>query len=111
MSANDERPAADQAPPPEPAAGEDAAAPAGTDGGTDLGALPVRLSLDLGNVEMPMSELGALQPGYVFELGEPLDGAPVTLRANDRVIGRGELVLIGDELGVRLTSLQRDGSR
>ena len=63
----------------------------------------------------PFAALGVLVEGAPLvtriALFCPADGAPVTLRANDRVIGRGELVLIGDELGVRLTSLQRDGSR
>ena len=66
--------------------------------------LPVQLGFELGRTEMSIGELADLQPGYVFPLAAALEGSNVTIRANGRVAGRGELVAIGDTLGVRLLS-------
>lgn len=66
--------------------------------------LPVELGFELGRTEMSIGELADLQPGYVFPLAAALEGSNVTIRANGRVAGRGELVAIGDTLGVRLLS-------
>ena len=67
-------------------------------------ALPVQLGFELGRTEMSIGELADLQPGYVFPLAAALEGSNVTIRANGRVAGRGELVAVGDTLGVRLLS-------
>lgn len=77
-----------------------------TGSGLDMHAhnLPVNIEFDLGRVEMSVGELAALQPGYVFALPAHLEGANVTIRANGRVSGRGEMVAVGDTLGVRLLS-------
>lgn len=64
--------------------------------------LPVQLAFDIGRVEIGIGDLAALQPGYVFALPAQLQGANVTIRANGRKTGRGEVVAVGDTLGVRL---------
>ncbi|WP_101926131.1 MULTISPECIES: type III secretion system cytoplasmic ring protein SctQ [Luteimonas] len=66
--------------------------------------LPVQVDFDLGQVELTLGELAGLQPGYVFALPAHLEGANVAIRANGRVAGQGELVAVGDTLGVRLLS-------
>lgn len=66
--------------------------------------LPVELGFELGRTGMSVGELADLQPGYVFPLAAALEGSNVTIRANGRVAGRGELVAVGDTLGVRLLS-------
>src|SRR5690606_34298455 len=66
--------------------------------------LPVQVEFELGRTEMSIGELADMQPGYVFPLATPLEGASVTIRANGRVAGRGELVAVGETLGVRLLS-------
>lgn len=66
--------------------------------------LPVQVEFELGRTEMSIGELADLQPGYVFPLATPLEGASVTIRANGRIAGRGELVAVGETLGVRLLS-------
>jgi type III secretion protein Q len=85
---------------------EAADAGAGADADAAHGArdLPVALEFDLGRVQMSMGELAALQPGYVFALPTHLQGANVIIRANGHVAGRGEVVAVGDTLGVRLLS-------
>lgn len=67
-------------------------------------ALPVLVEFELGRLELTLGELAGLQPGYVFPLPAFVEGANVTIRANGRPSARGELVAVGDTLGVRLVS-------
>ncbi len=63
--------------------------------------LPVSLTFDLGQLELSVAQLRTLGEGYTFELpGEP--DRLVIIRANGREIGCGELVEIGEKIGVRL---------
>ena len=64
--------------------------------------LPVDLVFELGRTELRVGELSQLQPGYVFPLAGALEGANVTIRTNGQAVGQGELVAVGDSLGVRL---------
>ncbi|MGO4259646.1 type III secretion system cytoplasmic ring protein SctQ [Lysobacter sp. TAB13] len=66
--------------------------------------VPVRLEFDLGRLECRYEDLSGFQPGYVFALPSRLEGANVVIRANGRDAGRGEIVAVGDTLGVRLLS-------
>lgn len=76
---------------------------AGTEGGDAVArSLPVQLSFDIGRLEVSVGEMASLQPGYVFALPTQLQGSNVTIRANGRSAGRGEVVAVGDTLGVRL---------
>jgi len=85
---------------------DDDAGAAGEPGSSDAIArnLPVQLAFDIGRTEVSLGELAALQPGYVFPLPAHLEGANVTIRANGRAAGRGEVVAVGSTLGVRLLS-------
>ncbi|WP_092484249.1 type III secretion system cytoplasmic ring protein SctQ [Candidatus Ichthyocystis hellenicum] len=79
-------------------------------GGTSLPApspsdLPVRLTFDVGGRRLKFKDLGAICPGYVFDLGRPLNSA-VSIRANSKIIAEGELVDIDGHLGVSVTSLK-----
>jgi type III secretion protein Q len=73
--------------------------------------IPVSLEFDLGSLSLPLGELAALQPGYVFELPLRLEHARVVIRANGTPIGQGELVAAGDTLGVQLLSIDANGLR
>jgi type III secretion protein Q len=73
--------------------------------------IPVSLDFDLGNLAVPLGELAALKPGYVFELPNSLDTVRVVIRANGTRVGHGELVAVGDVLGVQLLALETDGLR
>jgi type III secretion protein Q len=79
------------------------AAPAG------VGSIPVRIEFAIGEITLPFGELERIEPGYVFEVGRAIDGASVDIRANGRRIGRGQIVAIGDTLGVRITDCGADG--
>lgn len=70
----------------------------------DLGDLEVQLTFELGRQTVELQQLRTITPGYVFPLGRSPDD-PVDIVANGRRIGRGEIVRVGDGLGVRLIRL------
>jgi len=81
------------------------AAPA--DGGADLGRLqnvPVELAVEIGRTRMTIGDALALGIGSVVTVGR-LAGDPVDLLVNGRVIARGEVVAIEEELGLRITEI------
>jgi type III secretion system YscQ/HrcQ family protein len=70
-----------------------------------LNDLEVTVTFSLGHRTIKLGELEAVKPGYVFELDTPLNRATVQLSVNRAVVGVGQLVALGDRLGVRLTRL------
>jgi type III secretion protein Q len=66
--------------------------------------LPVKLVFELGRVDLSLREIRQLAPGAVVALARPLEES-VDVVANGRRIGRGNLIQIGDSLGVRLARL------
>lgn len=75
--------------------------------GADLGRLqnvPVELAIEIGRTRMTIGEALALGPGSIVTVGR-LAGDPVDLLVNGRVIARGEVVAIDEELGLRITEI------
>lgn len=75
--------------------------------GADLGRLqnvPVELAVEIGRTRMTIGEALALGLGSVVTVGR-LAGDPVDLLVNGRVIARGEIVAIEEELGLRITEI------
>lgn len=72
-----------------------------------LDGVPIRLTFDLGDREIPLAELQTLQPGYLFNLGRDPRGS-VNIRANGRLVGEGELVDIEGRIGVCVLRLGTD---
>ena len=64
--------------------------------------MPVTLTVELGRINLPLGRLADLKPGDVLELGRHAR-EPVELTSGGRLIARGELVQIDNELGVRVT--------
>lgn len=71
---------------------------------SDIEAIPVKLNVELGQIDSTLGEVSRLSPGVVLPLASP-PSEPVQLIANGRRIGYGALVRIGDGLGVRVTRL------
>lgn len=69
-----------------------------------LGEVEMTVTVELGRVRLPLRDLLRLQEGSVVEL-ERLAGAPVDVLANGTMIARGDVVVVGDELGVRISEL------
>ncbi len=68
--------------------------------------VPVKVQAVLGRARMPIGDLLALSSGTVLELDRRV-GEPVDIFVNDRLIARGEVVLIDNALGVTLTEIVR----
>jgi flagellar motor switch protein FliN/FliY len=71
--------------------------------------VPVRVSAVLGKKRLSVAELSALAPGAVIELDRRV-GEPIDLYVNDRLVARGELVLVDGVLGVTMTEIVRNGA-
>lgn len=67
----------------------------------DLDDIEISLVFECGRWPITLGALRSISKGYVFELGRPVDGL-VDIVANGVRIGSGDIVRIGDELGVRL---------
>ena len=66
------------------------------------------VSVELGRVRLPLGDLLRLQEGTVIEL-DRIAGTPVDVLANGTAVAKGDVVVIGDELGVRITELVGQG--
>jgi flagellar motor switch protein FliN/FliY len=76
-------------------------------GGDDLGAvydIPVQLSAVLGKATMPVSQLLRLGRGAVVELDRKV-GESIDILVNNRLVARGEVVILDDRLGVTMTEI------
>lgn len=83
----------------------DDAKPAGEAGSIDvLMHVPLRLTAVLGTCRISISDVLKLGTGSIVELDRPA-GGPVDLLVNDKVIGRGAVVAVGEKFGVRITEL------
>ena len=64
------------------------------------------LVVELDRVSVNLDQLVQLAPGQVIGLQRP-PGSPVDLSINGRIVGRGQLVLINGELGVKIITIKR----
>jgi flagellar motor switch protein FliN len=82
----------------------------GTDG-ADLRRLhdvPVELAVEIGRTRMTIGQTLELRPGSVVSLNR-LAGEPVDLLINGKPIARGEVVVIDEEFGLRVTDVVSSG--
>ncbi len=66
--------------------------------------VPVRVSVVLGRTKMPVSDLLRLDTGTVIELDRQV-GEAVEIFINERLVARGEIVLVESKLGVTMTEI------
>ncbi len=66
--------------------------------------IPLRVTAELGRTKMPVSELLNLTQGSVIELNK-LAGEPMEVLVNDKLIARGEAVVVNEKFGIRLTDI------
>lgn len=66
--------------------------------------VPVQVSAVLGRAHMEVGELLRLGPGAVLELDRKV-GEAIDIYVNDRLVARGEVVLIEDKLGITMTEI------
>jgi len=69
-----------------------------------LNNIPVSISVEVGRASLKIKDLMRLSQGAVIEL-ERLAGEPLDLFVNNTLVAQGEVVLVNDRYGVRLTSV------
>ncbi len=69
-----------------------------------LGDVSLTVTVELGKVQMTMRDLLALREGSVIELDQ-IAGGPVDVLVNGKLVARGEVVVVGEELGVRVSAI------
>jgi type III secretion system YscQ/HrcQ family protein len=74
-----------------------------------IGDIPVKLTFNVGETQITFDKLTDIQPGYIFEMNTGLE-KPVEIKANGKSVGMGELVEIGDRLGVRVLEFESSGA-
>jgi flagellar motor switch protein FliN/FliY len=66
--------------------------------------VPVSMTVELGSCLMPMREVLQLGVGSVVQL-DKLASAPVELLVNHKLIARGEVVVVEDRFGIKVTEI------
>ncbi len=82
-------------------------------GGSDISLLldvPLQVTVELGRTQMRIRNVLELVPGSIVEL-DKLAGEPVDVLVNGKQIARGEVVVIDEEFGVRITDVASQAKR
>jgi flagellar motor switch protein FliN/FliY len=66
--------------------------------------IPVQLAAVLGKTSMPVNQLLRLGRGAVVELDRKV-GEPIDIYVNNRLVARGEVLVVDDHLGVTMTEI------
>ena len=94
-----ESPEAQFGPPPSAVAGESTSRP--LDFILDI---PLEISVELGRARMVINDLLQLGQGSVIELSK-LAGEPLEIFVNGKLVARGEVVVVNEKFGVRVTDI------
>ncbi|MGN8107101.1 type III secretion system cytoplasmic ring protein SctQ [Paraburkholderia sp. 22098] len=84
---------------------EEEAAPFTQTSPPDIGELDLPVQFEIDTLALPLSQVAALRRGYVIELDTPVTDARIKLVAHGQTIGHGELVSVGEHLGIRITGM------
>ena len=66
--------------------------------------VPVGVTVQLGSCQLSMREVLHLNPGSVVQLDKLAD-APVEVLVNDKLVARGEVVVVENKFGIKITEL------
>lgn len=72
--------------------------------------IPVTISMEVGNTQIPIRNLLQLNQGSVIEL-DRLAGEPLDVMVNGTLIAHGEVVMVNEKFGIRLTDVMSPGER
>jgi flagellar motor switch protein FliN len=64
--------------------------------------IPVEITVELGGAEMSLRDVVHLSPGSIIELNKRAD-EPVNLYVNRKLVAKGEVVLVENNLGIKIT--------
>jgi flagellar motor switch protein FliN/FliY len=66
--------------------------------------IPLKVSVELGRTRMSIREILELGQGSVIELSK-LAGEPLEILVNEKLVARGEVVVVNEKFGIRLTDI------
>ncbi|HON85657.1 MAG TPA: flagellar motor switch protein FliN [Syntrophorhabdaceae bacterium] len=66
--------------------------------------IPVEISVEIGRTKMVIGELLSLSKGSTIELNK-VAGEPVDIYVNEKLLGKGDMVVVNERLGVRITEI------
>jgi len=72
--------------------------------------IPVQLTVELGRTRVPIKHILQLAHGSVVEL-EAMAGEPMDVLVNGYLIAQGEVVVVNDKFGIRLTDIVTPSER
>ncbi|MBW2125794.1 MAG: flagellar motor switch protein FliN, partial [Deltaproteobacteria bacterium] len=72
--------------------------------------VPLEITVELGRTKIQIGELLKLGQGSVVEL-EKMTSEPVEIYVNQKLMAQGEVVVVNDKFGVRLTNIVSPGER
>jgi len=72
--------------------------------------IPLKVTVELGRTSMIINKMLQLTQGSVVEL-EKAAGEPVEIYVNDKLLGKGEVVVINDRFGIRITEIISQADR
>lgn len=73
--------------------------------GADVEAIELPVAFEIDTARLSLAELAGIRPGYVIELDTPVAEAAVRLLCQGQVIGTGQLIAVGEQLGVRISRM------
>lgn len=73
--------------------------------GADVEAIELPVAFEIDTARLSLAELAGIRPGYVIELDTPVTEAVVRLLCQGQVIGTGQLIAVGEQLGVRISRM------
>jgi flagellar motor switch protein FliN len=73
-----------------------------------ISGIPMELSVEIGRTQMTVGETLALRPGSIVTL-QRFAGEPVDLLVNGTPIATGEVVVVDDKFGLRISTIVQDG--
>ncbi len=72
--------------------------------------IPLKVSVEVGRTKILVEDLLKLHKGSVIELTK-LAGEPMEILVNDRVVAKGEVIVVNEKFGVRLTDIVSHNQR
>ncbi len=69
-----------------------------------LADIPVEISVEIGNTDMQLEEILNLHPNSIIELDRHIN-EPVDIKINGKLVAKGELYIVEDQYGIKITQI------
>ncbi len=66
--------------------------------------VPLQIIVELGRAQMPIQKILELGPGSIVELNR-MSGEPINILVNSRLVAKGEVVVVDENFGIKITSI------